>query len=103
MWARIKGEAERDISGMGLGGAVHYRPGLIVGDGSTKSRYMSERLLRPLEFLHRPLKGLSLRTSEFGRAMIQATVDGLTDAVLENSDLRELAQNYTPTEAGDKT
>ena len=94
MWARIKGEAERDLSTMGLGGAVHYRPGLIVGVGSEQSRYASERLLRPLEFLYRPFKALSLRTQEFGQAMIQATVEGLTDAVLENRDLRALAERY---------
>lgn len=94
MWARIKGETERDLSGMSLGGAVHYRPGLIVGHGSMKSRYMAERLLRPLEFLYRPFKGLSIRASEFGQAMIQATIDGLTDAILENRDLRALAERY---------
>jgi hypothetical protein len=94
MWARVKGEAERDLSRMNLGGAVHYRPGLIVGDGVTKSHYTMERLLRPLEFLYRPLKGLSIRTSEFGQAMIQATIDGMTDAVLENRDLRDLAERY---------
>ena len=94
MWARIKGEAERDLSSMGLGGAVHYRPGLIVGVGSMKSRYTTEKFLRSLEFLYRPFKGLSIRTHEFGQAMIRAMIEGLTDAVLENSDLRALAERY---------
>ncbi len=94
MWARIKGEAERDLSRLGLGGALHYRPGLIVGDGSTKSRYTMEKLLRPLEFLYRPFKSLSIRAGEFGQAMIQATIEGLTDAILENRDVRGLAERY---------
>ena len=94
MWARVKGEAERDLSKMSLGGAVHYRPGLIVGEGSTKARYTMERVLRPVEFVYRPLKSLSVRASEFGQAMIRATVEGMRDAVLENRDLRELAERY---------
>lgn len=94
MWSRIKGEAERDLSAAGLGGAVHYRPALIVGDGSVQSRYTMEKLLRPLEFLYRPLKGFSIRTTEFGWAMIQATVEDIREAVLENRDLRALAERY---------
>lgn len=94
MWARVKGEAERDLSNMGLGGAVHYRPALIVGHGSMRARYAMERLLRPLEFLYRPLRGLSIRADEFGQAMIQATVEGLTEGVLENRDLRTMAERY---------
>ncbi len=94
MWARIKGEAERDLSAMGLGGAVHYRPGLIVGQGSMKSRYVMEKLLRPLEFVYRPFQSISIRTDEFAQAMLQATVECLTDAILENRDLRVLAERY---------
>ncbi len=94
MWARIKGETERDLSQMGLGGAVHYRPGLIVGHRSEKPRYTTEKLLRPVEFLYRPFRGLSIRTYEMGQAMIQATVEGVTDAILENRDIRALAERY---------
>jgi uncharacterized protein YbjT (DUF2867 family) len=94
MWARIKGEAERDLSAMGLGGAVHYRPALIVGQASEEPRYAMEKWMRPLEFLYRPFKSFSIRTGEFGCAMIQAMVEGLTDAVLENRDLRVLAERY---------
>jgi hypothetical protein len=59
-----------------------------------KSRYTMEKLLRPLEFLYRPFKNLSIRADEFAQAMLQATVEGLTDGVLENRDLRALAARY---------
>ncbi len=94
MWARVKGEAERDLSTAGLGGAVHYRPALVVGERGMSSRYRAERLLRPLEPLYRPLRGLSLRASELGQAMIQATVEGTTSGTFENRDIRDLADRY---------
>ncbi len=91
MWARIKGETERDLGSVGLGGVVAYRPALIMGGPGELSRYRTEAVLRPLEFLYRPFRGFSVRTRELGAAMVQAAVDGRREGVLENRDLRRMA------------
>ena len=94
MWARVKGETERDLTGMGLGGTVHYRPGLVFGSGDEKPRYRTEGYLRPFQPFFRGFRGISIRAEEFGQAMLQAMIEGLKAGTLENRDLRALAERY---------
>jgi uncharacterized protein YbjT (DUF2867 family) len=94
MWARIKGEAERDLQDLGLAGVICYRPGYIrwkrLPEGAGAGKKFAQ-LLFPV-FAHMP--GMSLSAEQFGRAMIQAQLDGKRDGVLENRDLIALAERY---------
>jgi uncharacterized protein YbjT (DUF2867 family) len=91
MWARVKGEAEVALAGVGLAGVVCWRPGWIHPfhpDGLRRG----SRLLHPL---FRRFPGLAVSGVEFGRAMLQASVEGLMDGTVENREIVALAARYT--------
>jgi uncharacterized protein YbjT (DUF2867 family) len=90
MWARIKGETEVALREVGLGGVVCWRPGYIHSAAAPLNRQLGERALRVAYPLLRPFRGLTIEGVDFGRAMVQAALDGRSDGVLENKDIREL-------------
>jgi uncharacterized protein YbjT (DUF2867 family) len=89
MWARVKGEAERDL--MNEFGALCWRPAMIGGTpGAPMPRYLE--LLRPaLAALFKPFKSLYIESDDIGRAMITATAQGLRRRIFENPEMRDLA------------
>jgi hypothetical protein len=89
MWARVKGEAERDL--MDLVGAVVYRPGAIDGEPSEAQAGTWYEPLRILFKLFAPFRSLYISGDDLGRAMLQATREGLRRTILENPDMRDLA------------
>ena len=89
MWARVKGEAERDVTE--LVDAVIYRPGAIDGEPSESAARTWYEPLRGLFKLFAPFRSLYITGDDLGRAMLQATREGLRRRILENPDMRDLA------------
>jgi hypothetical protein len=91
MWARVKAEAEQQL--MSSAAAVCWRPGFIDGEVSTASVW-SNGALRWLFRLLKPFKSMYVTGTDLGRAMLQATREGMTKRVIENEEIRELAVRY---------
>jgi uncharacterized protein YbjT (DUF2867 family) len=85
MWSRVKGETENDL--MDLVGAVCWRPSAI--DGESVGTY---RMFQPFYRLLRPFRSLYIAGQDFGRAMLQATIENMRRRVIENREIREIAE-----------
>jgi len=85
MWSRVKGETENDL--MDLVGAVCWRPAAI--DGEPVGTY---RMFQPFYRLLRPFRNLYINGQDFGRAMLQATTEKMRRRVIENREIREIAE-----------
>lgn len=88
MWARVKAETERDL--LALGGSVCWRPAYIDGEQSDNAPLML-KLGRPVFRLLKPFRSLYVSGEDIGLAMLQATVDGMRGQIIENTELRSLA------------
>lgn len=91
MWARVKAETERDL--LASTRALCWRPAGIDGDPS-ESEPMKYRLFRPALRLFRPFRSLYVSGDDIGRAMLQAHADGLVGRIIENREIRDLADRY---------
>ncbi len=88
MWARVKAETERDLQGVIA--TVCWRPGFIDG-GAAMTGPRLYRALRPLFRLLRFARRLYVTSEDIGRAMIRASVEGTRRGVIENAEIRALA------------
>ena len=88
MWARVKAETERDL--MALVNALCWRPGFIDGESSNSSPRIY-RILRPMLRLLKPFRGLYINGQDLGRAMLKATSENIRGRVIENAEIRDLA------------
>jgi uncharacterized protein YbjT (DUF2867 family) len=88
MWARVKAKTERDL--IDLLGAVCWRPAFIDGEDSRNSPRLYQAL-RPAFRLLRGFRGLYVAGEDIGRAMIQATRDGVRGRIIENREIRAIA------------
>ena len=93
MWSRVKAQAESDL--MDIVGAVCYRPGAIDGEPSVSTSAAWYSPLRRLFKVFAPFRSLYVTGNDLGRAMLQATREGLRHRVLENRDIRDLADRST--------
>jgi uncharacterized protein YbjT (DUF2867 family) len=92
MWARVKGETENALLGIGFKGAYMFRPGLIVPIDGIRSK---TAVYRTLYALMRPVLPLLLRmfpkqvttTEQMGRAMLEVAKHGYPKQVLEAADI----------------
>jgi uncharacterized protein YbjT (DUF2867 family) len=92
MWARVKGETENALLGMGFKGAYMFRPGLIVPLHGIRSK---TAVYQGLYTAMRPLLPLLLRwfpkqvttTEQVGRAMLAVAQSGYPKHVLETADI----------------
>jgi uncharacterized protein YbjT (DUF2867 family) len=84
MWSRVKGETENDL--MDLVGAVCWRPAAI--DGEPVGTY---RMIQPFYRLLRPFRSLYIAGPDLGRAMLQATIEKMRRRVIENREIRAIA------------
>jgi uncharacterized protein YbjT (DUF2867 family) len=91
MWSRVKAETERDL--MALIGATCWRPAFIDGEPSDSWPWLF-KALQPLMRLLKPFPGLYVRGHDLGRAMLQATVENMRERVIENAEMREIANRY---------
>ncbi len=89
MWARVKAETERDL--MAEVDAVCWRPAAIDGVPS-QSEPRLFKIARPvLRVLLRPFRGLYVKGEDIGLAMLRATADGLRGRIVENAEIRDIA------------
>ncbi len=88
MWARVKAEAEREL--IARFDAVCWRPGAIDGEPSASEPRLY-KTLRPALRLLRPFRALSVQGQEIGRAMLLATRLGVRGRIVENREIRDLA------------
>ena len=89
MWARVKAETERDLAEVTA--TVSWRPGFIDGGASATGPRLY-RALRPAFRLLRGVRSLYVTSEDIGRAMLQATVQGIREGVIENKQIRALAE-----------
>lgn len=96
MWARVKGETERDILALGFRTACAFRPGFIQPVNGVRSRtrlyqlfYDLFGLLMPV--LRRVAPGYVTTTANIGRAMLRVAADGAPRAILDPAEINALA------------
>jgi len=88
MWARVKAETEKEL--MSLGNAVCWRPGFIDGELSDNSPRLY-RIFHPLAKLMKPFRGIYIGGEDIGMAMLQATTENIRGRVIENIEIRAIA------------
>lgn len=96
-WARVKGKTENELLKMGFRGVYLFRPAVIipVNGEVSKVRYyaMAYRLLKPVFLLmKRFYPKMVLTTAQIGEAMLNSVRRGYPHAVLEISDIQQLAE-----------
>lgn len=89
MWARVKGEAERDL--IEKFAAVCWRPGAIDGEPSDNANRLY-RIVRPLFRLLKPFRSLYVSGEDLGYAMLQASADHARGRIIENAEIRAIAE-----------
>jgi uncharacterized protein YbjT (DUF2867 family) len=88
MWARVKGETERDL--IAEVAAVCWRPAASDGVPSRSEPRMF-KVLRPLFRCLSPFRNLYIKGEDLGRAMLLAASENMRGRILENRDIRDLA------------
>ena len=97
MWARVKAETEREL--MGVCGAVCWRPASIDGEASASEPWLYGAM-RPVMRLMRPFRSLYIQGEDIGRAMLQASADGIRSRIVENAEMRDLADRWRAAHPG---
>jgi uncharacterized protein YbjT (DUF2867 family) len=92
MWARVKAETERDL--VELISAVCWRPASIDGADSASQPRLYQAL-RPVFRLLSPFRSLYVKGEDIGRAMLQATAEGVRGRTIENREIRDRADRFT--------
>jgi hypothetical protein len=87
-WARLKAQAEHDL--IDLTGADCWRPAFIDAKPST-SLPKFYAWIQPIGKLLKPFPNLYVHGRDLGRAMLQATLEGLRGHVIENAEIRQIA------------
>jgi uncharacterized protein YbjT (DUF2867 family) len=88
MWARVKAETERDL--LATTAALCWRPASIDGMASTSEPALY-RLARPMMRLLKPFRSLYISGEDLGRAMLQAHAERIIGRIVENPEIRDLA------------
>jgi uncharacterized protein YbjT (DUF2867 family) len=90
MWARVKAETERDLLAIGHP-ANCWRPAAIDGPASA-SEPMLFTLARPVvRVVFGPFRSLYVKAEDIGIAMLAATTARMRGRILENTEIRDLA------------
>lgn len=89
MWARVKAEAERDL--IDQFDALCWRPAFIDGEASENALWLYQAL-RPLSRLFSPFRGLYITGQDLGKGMIQGTIEKMHGRVVENREIRDMAE-----------
>lgn len=92
MWARVKAEAEREL--MAAFDAVCWRPGMIDTRGATL--YGAAEVFRPvLRAVFKPFRSMYVENVDIGRGMLEATTQHVRRRILENAEIRDLADRWS--------
>jgi uncharacterized protein YbjT (DUF2867 family) len=89
MWARVKAETERDLLAASAL-TLCWRPAAIDGEPSD-SQPLLYRATRPLFALLRPFRSWYVSGADLGLAMLQASAEGMHGRIIENREIRDLA------------
>lgn len=92
MWARVKAETEQDL--VQLCNATCWRPAFIDGAPSERAPVIY-RALKPLFRLLSPFRSLYVSGDDLGKAMLKAAHSKRKGGVIENREIRELADSTT--------
>ncbi|HEY0511262.1 MAG TPA: NmrA family NAD(P)-binding protein [Thermoanaerobaculia bacterium] len=92
MWARVKAETERDL--IARVDAVCWRPAFIDGEASQSGPRLYQAL-RPLSRLFKGFRSLYVAGEDIGRAMLQATAEGMRGRIIENAEMRDIASRWS--------
>jgi uncharacterized protein YbjT (DUF2867 family) len=90
-WSKVKGQTENEL--MELVGADCWRPAFIDAEPSA-SLPKAFALLRPALRLLKPFQSLYVDGEDLGRAMLEATREDLRRRVIENAEIRKLAERF---------
>jgi uncharacterized protein YbjT (DUF2867 family) len=96
MWARVKGQTENKLLGLGFKGAYMFRPGVVQpldGIRSKTARYrMFYAILGPLlPLVKKMFPKWVTSTEELGRAMIRVAKVGYSKGVIEAGEIGRIA------------
>jgi uncharacterized protein YbjT (DUF2867 family) len=92
-WSKVKGQTENEL--MELVEADCWRPAFIDAEPSARLP-RAYALLRPVLRLLRPFRSLCVAGEDLGRAMLEATKEDLRRRVIQNAEIRELAERFGP-------
>jgi hypothetical protein len=90
-WSKVKGQTENEL--MEMVGADCWRPAFIDAEPSASLPKMYA-VLRPALRLLRPFRSFYIAGEDLGRAMLEATKENLRRRVIENAEIRELAERF---------
>ena len=90
MWARVKAETERDLTG--LIDAVCWRPAFIDGDNSENAPRIYQAL-RPVFRVLSPFRSFYVTGEDIGRAMLKATAENVRGRTIGNAEIRRIADS----------
>jgi len=98
MWARVKGKTENALLKLPFEAAYMFRPGIIAPMDGIQSKTTSYRLLYKflaptLPILTRLMPNQMLTTRSLGAAMLEVVRNGAPKAILEASDINQLAKS----------
>ena len=88
MWARVKAETEKRL--ISDFDALVWRPASIDGAFSENGPKLY-RWLQPLLRLLKPFRGMYIKGEDLGRAMLSATAANLRGRIIENAEIRDIA------------
>jgi len=95
MWARVKGRTENLLLNNGFKKALMFRPGLVLPEKGLRS---NTKLYRNIYTILSPFNGLLKKSknivtsTEFALAMINSLGEENQPSILENIDIKRLAQ-----------
>lgn len=96
LFARVKGETERDLAALPIPKLVIWRPGYIYPVvPRNDSPLLYDRLLSPAyPLIRRLFPGLATDTVRLARAMLQATFEARREGVVGNREIGEIAKRF---------
>lgn len=97
MWARVKAEAERDL--IAQVAATCWRPAMIDGDQVANQPALTNFLRPVLRAVFKPFRSMYIQSVDIGRAMLHATKQDLRKRIIENAEIRDLADAAIRTSA----
>lgn len=96
MWARVKAETERDLAA--VMSTVCWRPGFIDGGAEQRGPALYRAmgpLIRPFRFI----RSIYVASEDIGWAMLQAVTDNRRSGILDNRQIRDMADRARPVAA----
>lgn len=95
MWARVKGETENELAGLGLHRLFVYRPAYIAPENPRSGVVGTlSRALYPV--MNALGTGLAIRARDLAKGMLENELGDSAGGLFLNPDIRLLAQKYRP-------